>query len=79
MCLAGAPAHTEYGGTSLVTTDPAPMTAPSPIVTPPIIIHFIPIHTSLPIVMFPLFGVEIWGQSKPFPIENGNVDTVSIL
>ena len=29
MTLAGLPATTEYGGTSLVTTLPAPMTAPS--------------------------------------------------
>jgi hypothetical protein len=32
--LAGLPTATEYGGTSRVTTEPAPITAPSPIVTP---------------------------------------------
>ncbi|KAF9263014.1 hypothetical protein L218DRAFT_866450, partial [Marasmius fiardii PR-910] len=34
VTLAGFPIATEYGGTSLVTTDPAPIVLPRPIVTP---------------------------------------------
>lgn len=33
---------------SLVTTEPAPITAPSPMVTPGVTVEFDPIHTSLP-------------------------------
>ena len=42
--LAGLPATTVHGGTSFVTTEPAPTIAPSPIVTPFSIIAFIPIQ-----------------------------------
>lgn len=34
ITLAGLPTATQYGGISLVTIEPAPTTAPSPIVTP---------------------------------------------
>lgn len=43
---AGFPAATQYGGTSLVTTAPAPITAPLPTRTPPIIIARRLIQTS---------------------------------
>jgi hypothetical protein len=49
IILEGFPHINAYGGTSVVTTEPAPRTAPFPIVIPPIRIHFDPIHTSLPI------------------------------
>ena len=47
ISLAGFPPTIVYGGTSLLTTDPAATIAPSPIVTPGIIIAFIPIQASL--------------------------------
>ncbi|KAI8851904.1 hypothetical protein BC829DRAFT_386272 [Chytridium lagenaria] len=48
---AGFPATTVRGGTSLVTTLPAPITAPSPIVTPGNITAAPPIQTSFPITI----------------------------
>ena len=52
ICLAGLPATMEYGATSLVTTAPAATTAPSPIFTPRMMVAFIPIQTSFPIIVF---------------------------
>ena len=54
MILAGLPATTENGGTSLETTVFAAMTAPSPMVTPGRIVALSPIHTLLPIITGPL-------------------------
>lgn len=48
---AGVPAAKVCGGISLMTTLPAPMTAPSPIVTPPQTVTDDASQTSLPIVM----------------------------
>ena len=49
ITLQGTPAAKELAGISLVTTDPAPITAPSPMVTPGVITELDPIHTSFPI------------------------------
>ncbi|CVI22750.1 exported hypothetical protein [Agrobacterium fabacearum CFBP 5771] len=49
MTFAGLPATIAYGGTSFVTTAPAPITAPWPIVRPFKTIAPAPNHTSLPI------------------------------
>lgn len=49
LIIAGLPATTQKGGTSLDTTALAPMIAPSPIVTPARIATLSPIHTLLPI------------------------------
>lgn len=48
MTLAGTPPTIAYAGTSLVTTDPAPMIALSPIVTPERSVAFAPTHTFFP-------------------------------
>src|SRR3954451_16623111 len=48
---AGFPETTVIGGTSPVTTDPAPTTAPDPMVAPAKMIARIPIHTSSPMVI----------------------------
>ena len=45
MTFAGTPAATALGGTSFVTTAPAPTIAPSPIVTPGQIVTRAPSHT----------------------------------
>ena len=49
MNLAGIPATMEHSSTSFVTTAPAAMIAPSPIVTPGKIVAFEPIQTLFPI------------------------------
>ena len=54
MILAGFPTTTEYGGTSFVTTALAPITDPSPMLTPGRIVALSPIHTFSPIKTFPL-------------------------
>jgi len=54
---AGLPATMEYGSTSFVTTDRAPITAPCPMVIEGIIIASLPIHTSLPMTTSP-FGTK---------------------
>lgn len=41
----GTPTATTIGGTSWLTTDPAPITEPWPIRTPGITVTFEPIHT----------------------------------
>jgi hypothetical protein len=48
--LAGEPIATEKGGISLVTTLPAPMVQPFPILIPGMMIVFPPIQQSFPIV-----------------------------
>src|SRR5262249_54131349 len=45
---AGTPATMVYGGTSCVTTAPAPTMAPSPIVTPARIVALVPIDAPFP-------------------------------
>ena len=55
ITFAGFPAAIEWSGISLVTTEPAPMTQPFPMVTPGQMIAFPPIQQSSPIVM----GFEI--------------------
>ena len=53
IILPGLPTTTANGGTFLVTTLPAPITAPSPIIdTDGRIIEWSPNHTSLPIIIF---------------------------
>jgi hypothetical protein len=51
ITLAGLPTANEFAGTSLVTTDPAPIVLPEPMVTPGQITVFPPIQQSLPMVM----------------------------
>ena len=48
MILAGFPATTVPGGTSLVTTEPAPTTEPSPTVTPGTMVTLAQSQTSFP-------------------------------
>ena len=55
MIRAGLPATIVHGGTSFVTTEPAPTTAPSPIVTPFKIIQLKPIQTLLDIFTGAIF------------------------
>lgn len=62
MILAGLPATTQFGGTSFVTTDPAPTTDPFPIVTPASTITFPHSQQSSPIVM----GAPNSGPFVPF-------------
>ena len=47
--VAGTPATMANGGTSLVTTEPAAMMAPSPTLMPAMTLTLWPVHTSLPI------------------------------
>src|SRR5262249_43816744 len=47
---AGMPTTIANGGTSLVTSEPAPTIAPSPTETPPMMFTLWPVQTSLPIV-----------------------------
>ena len=49
--LAGIPATKLLGGTSFVTTAPAAITEPSPIVTPGVTTTLPPIHILFPIVI----------------------------
>ena len=51
ITLAGLPTAIEKSGMSFVTTEPAPITQPLPIVTPGQIIAFPPIQQSSPIVI----------------------------
>jgi hypothetical protein len=51
MILHGFPVAKTLGGTSLDTTEPAPITAPFPIFTPFKIVQFPPIQTLLPIMI----------------------------
>lgn len=53
MVFAGFPTATPKAGTSLVTTALAPIIAPSPMVTPPRIDAFSPIHTLFSIITGP--------------------------
>lgn len=46
ITLHGLPTAIEYGGIDLVTTEPAPIIDPRPIVTPGITVTLIPIQTS---------------------------------
>ena len=50
MTLHGQPAAKDMGGMSRVTTAPAPMTQPSPIVTPGQMTTFAPNQQSFPIL-----------------------------
>ena len=51
MTLAGFPPTRVFGGTSLVTTEPAAMTEFSPTVTPPTMVTSAAIHTFFSITM----------------------------
>ena len=65
MTLAGLPPTTLYAGTSLVTTEFAAITAPSPMVTPPSIVALSPIHTLFPMMTGPfMYNLRIAGVSK---------------
>ena len=48
MSFAGTPPTTMLGGTSFVTTAPAATIAPSPMVTPGVMVALAPIHTFFP-------------------------------
>lgn len=60
IILAGVPPTKVLAGTSLVTTEPAAITAPSPMVTLGQIVQWPPIQTSLPI----LTGLPIPKRSR---------------
>jgi len=51
MIVAGFPAYIEFGGTSLVTTDPAPIIEFFPIFTPGRITEFTPMKTLFSIIV----------------------------
>ena len=51
MIFPGFPTHIEYGGTSFVTTHPAPMIAPAPIVTDDKTTELFPTQQSGPITV----------------------------
>ena len=51
ITLAGTPPTSVFGSTSFVTTAPAATTAPSPMVTPPIIVALAPIQQPSPIMI----------------------------
>ena len=55
--LAGLPTARLYGGMSFVTKEPTPIIAPSPIVTPGIMIDLIPIQQPL----FKTIGPNLYG------------------
>ena len=59
MMRAGLPATTVRGGTSWVTTLPAPTTAPSPMVTPGRTVTLPPSQTLSPMVMGRAFSVPL--------------------
>ena len=63
ITLHGFPAEIVYGGTSLVTIDPAPITAPTPILTPALINTPCPIHTS---ELMKVRGIEFRPLQKDF-------------
>ena len=56
--LHGLPAATEFGGTSDVTTDPAPTTEPSPMLTPLQIVTPVPMKTRSPIRTAPFWAAS---------------------
>ena len=60
MTFAGTPTATEYGSMLLVTTEFAPITAPSPMVTPDKTHTWLPIQTLLPIRIPPLECSVLW-------------------
>lgn len=62
MIFAGFPATTVYGGTSSVTTEPAPTMLPSPIVTPGR--RIAPVPMSEPLHYMIRFLVEVVGHEK---------------
>ena len=66
IIFAGFPPTIEYGGTSLVTTEPFPTITPSPIFIPGKIVTSSPIQTSFPIVVFPLIGKSFFDGGSCF-------------
>src|ERR1022692_3216633 len=54
ITLAGTPAAKQCDGMSFVTTELAPITTSSPMVTPPTIVHLVPTQTLLPSTMGPV-------------------------
>ncbi len=69
-----------YGGTSAVTTLPVAMIAPWPMVTPGMIVHPWPNHTSWPTTVSPRLGMprtrsRVRSAHWPPNMVNGNVDT----
>jgi len=79
MTLAGIPTAMAKLGMSFVTIAPAPIIAPSPILTPPIIIAFVPIQTSLPIVVLlnsskELTSVQLVPVPFLFAVKIGDVE-----
>ena len=68
MTRAGFPPTRVFGGTSLVTTEPAATTEFSPTVTPPIIVAPAAIQTFLSITMrFPIVAVRRCAGSSGWP------------
>src|SRR3546814_1798916 len=65
---AGFPAARLFGGTSLVTTEPAATTEFSPIVTPPMIVAPVAIQTFLSIIIgFPIVTARRCDGSSGWP------------
>ena len=66
MSLAGLPPTIAYAGTSLTTTDPIAMIAPSPTCTFPQIMTSLPIHTKSSITTFFCVKCEPYGILSPY-------------
>src|ERR1700678_926224 len=70
MTLAGFPPTRVFGGTSLVTTEPAATTEFSPTVTPPMMVAPAAIQTFLSITMgFPTTDARRWDGGTGWPAE----------
>ena len=79
IILAGFPATIAYGGIFFATTAPAPIIAPSPIVTQDITFASAPNHTSFPIIIGPFASACVPTLYLPLKnIENGYVETYSL-
>ncbi|KAH8706178.1 hypothetical protein BGZ61DRAFT_350933, partial [Ilyonectria robusta] len=75
ITFAGTPTATENSGTSLVTTLPAPIVHPLPIVTPGITVVFPPIQQSSPIVMGKAYSTRLRREATLVSCVAENSDT----
>lgn len=77
ISFAGFPPTIEYGLTSSTTVAFVPTIAPSQMLTPAIMGALYPIQTSLPILISPLYGYDLFSIafSQPLPkMSKGNAD-----
>lgn len=72
----GFPPAMQYGGTSFVTTEFAPMIAPSPMCTPGITVTFWPIQTSLPTTVSPFSGRSSSAGRERFPSAAQDIERI---